>query len=152
MVEPAIEPYHQRGAGRLDDIEALADALGVEVDRLLAEDRLFGPRGALDQIGVRVGRRADRDCVDFGGGENLLDRPHPGAGRLREAGRGARIRVGDERDSAILARGDVACVNLADAPRADDAEFHAFLPRASRAPIDICVAMSDLQKRIHIPY
>src|SRR5277367_7136779 len=32
MVEPAIEPYHQPGAGRLDDIDALADAVGVEIN------------------------------------------------------------------------------------------------------------------------
>ena len=90
-------------------------------------------RRLLDQIGVHVGRRADRDRVDLRGGDDLVDRGDGSARRLGERlGRG-RIGVGDEPDLAVRACGDVGRVNLADAPRADDAKPHAFLPTADPA-------------------
>ena len=90
-IEAAIEADHQRRAGLLDDFEAGADALDVEIDRLLAEDGLAGARGALDQIGVRVGRRADRDGVDVLGGRGSRRwwrpwRPSPWPERGRRGG------------------------------------------------------------------
>jgi hypothetical protein len=54
----------------LDDFKAGANALDIEVNGLLAEDRLLGAGGALDEIGVGVGWRADGDRVDVLGGED----------------------------------------------------------------------------------
>ena len=72
-VESSVEPDHQRRARRPDDLEAARYALGVEVDGLLAEDRLLGASGAFDQIGMHVRRRADRDGVDVARAENFFD-------------------------------------------------------------------------------
>ena len=69
-IEAAIEADHQRGAGFPDHRKAFLDALHVEIDRLLAEDRLSGPGKALDQIRMRIGRRADDDGIDI---RSLLD-------------------------------------------------------------------------------
>ena len=130
-IEAAIEADHERRAGLLDDFEAGADALDVEMDRLLAEDRLLGPRGALDEIGVGVGRRADGDRVDVLGGEDRVDLGDFAAGRLGQGSGGRRIRVGDESHLAVGARRDIAAVDLADPTRADNSEFHALLLRGA---------------------
>ena len=63
-VEAAVEADHQLGLGVGHDLEAGAHALGREVHRLFAEDRLARLRGLLDQVGMRVGRRADQHRVD----------------------------------------------------------------------------------------
>ena len=126
-------------AGRLDDVEAGADALGVEIDRLLAEDRLAGARGAFDQIGVHVGRRADRDRVDILGDARIASIAATWApvASASACGGGA-VGVGDQRDLRNPCAPRHCRVNLADPPGADDPESHAFLPRgrhcASREP------------------
>jgi hypothetical protein len=78
--------------GLLDDLEAGLDALGVEIDRLFAEDRLAGAGEALDQVGMGVGRRADDDGVDILGGEDRVDGADVAAiligNRLRRGGHG----------------------------------------------------------------
>ena len=51
----------------------LLDARDVEVDRLLAENRLAGPGETLDQLGVGVGRRADDHGVDVLGCFDRID-------------------------------------------------------------------------------
>ena len=117
----------------LDDVEAGADALDVEVDRLLAEDRLAGAGGALDEVGVGVGRRADGDRVDVLGGEDRVDVGDLGARGLGQGGGGRRVGVGDESDLAVGARRDVAAVDLADPACADNPESHAFLLVGGRA-------------------
>ena len=53
---------------------------------------------------------------------------------LRPGCGGGRVGVGDERNLAVGARGDVAAVDLADPPRADDAEFSC-VPPSGAAPI-----------------
>ena len=131
-IEAAIEADHQRRAGLLDDFEAGANALDIEMDRLLAEDRLFGARGALDEIGVGVGRRADGDGVDVLRGEDRVDFARPCPRRLGQGRRRRGIRVGDESHLAVGARRDIAAMDLADPTRADDPESHALLPL--RAP------------------
>ena len=65
-------------------------------------------------------------------GEDLVDRrlcrpsPWPGGAAA------ARVGVGDESHLTVVARRDIAAVDLADPPRADNAEFHAFLPLERR--------------------
>ena len=126
-IEAAIEANHERRAGLLDHFKASADAVNVEVDRLLAEDRLLGARGPFDEIGVGVGRRANGDGIDLLGGEDRVDFGDLGACRLGQD-RGRRwIRVGDESDLAVGARRDIAAMDFADPTRADNPEFHALL-------------------------
>ena len=126
-IEAAIEADHQRRAGLPDDFEAGANAADVEVDRLFAEDRLAGARGALDEIGVGVGRRADRDRFDILSGEDRVDVGDLGARGFGQGGGGGRVGVGDVGDFAVAARRDIAAMDLADPPRPDDPEPHALL-------------------------
>ena len=72
-VEAAVEADLERHAGGLDRGQRAIDLGQVERHRLLAEDRLAGLGGRDDQVGVGVGRRADRDRVDVVGAEQLLD-------------------------------------------------------------------------------
>jgi hypothetical protein len=111
----------------LDDVEAGADAVDVEVDWLLAEDRLARASGALDEIGVGVGRRADGDGVDVLGGQDRVDFADLRARRLGQGGCRGGVGVRDQDDLAVGARRNVAAVDLADPARADDPESHAFL-------------------------
>ena len=76
---------------------------------------------------MRVGRRADGDGVDVLGGEHRVDCGDLRAGRLGQSGGGGRIGVRDVGDLAVAARRDVAAMDLADPPSADDAESHVFL-------------------------
>ena len=85
-VEAAVEADLERHAGRVDGGQRAVDLGEVERHRLLAEDRLAGLRGRDDQVGVGVGRRADRDRVDVGRAEQLVD------GRRRRSRRARRRR------------------------------------------------------------
>ena len=127
-VEAAVEADHQRRAGLSDHFEAGADAIDVEVDRLLAEDRLAGAGGALDEIGVGVGRRADGDRVDVLRCEDRVDVSDLGARGFGQSGGGGRVGVGDEGHAAAGTRGRVAAMDLADPARPDDPELHTLLP------------------------
>jgi hypothetical protein len=135
-VEAAIEADHQRRAGLLDDFEAGANPLHVKVNRLLAEDRLFGARGAFDQIGVRIGRRADGDRVNVFGGEDRVDLCDLAARRLGQSSARRGIGVGDENHFAIGTRRDIAAMDLADPTRPDDPESHTLPPLLTRLSQD----------------
>ena len=82
----------------------------------------------LDQVGMGVGRRADQDRVDVAGGDDRLGVAHLGAGRLGELARGALVDVGERDQRRVGRRGDVASVNLADAPGAEQAETKHAIP------------------------
>jgi len=62
--EGAVEAGEDRHARALDDLDQFADARGRHVDRLFAEDRLAGFCAGLDQVEMRVRRRADDDGLD----------------------------------------------------------------------------------------
>jgi hypothetical protein len=102
-----VEADHQRGAGRAHHIETGADARGIEIDRLFAEHRLAGADGALDQIGMDVGRCADHHRIDVPCRDDRINRADCGAGRQRKALRRRGIRIGDRRK---LARGCAAAL------------------------------------------
>ncbi len=94
------------------------------VDRLFAEDRLAGAGEALDQVGMRIGRRADDDGVDILGGLDRFDRAHFAAiggsdrfGSLREG-------VGDGHELCIGIAADGLCMDLADAAGAEKTKSH----------------------------
>jgi hypothetical protein len=90
-IEAALEADQAGFSGGVDDLLALARPAEVEVDRLLAEDMLAGSGGALDEVGVGVGRRADEHGVNATVGKDLFDRddfrPERG-GELLAAGSG----------------------------------------------------------------
>ena len=121
-IESAVEADHQGRGGFIDDRKALADALERQIDRLFAEDRLAGPREALDEIGMGIGRGADRDGIDIGGDEDLVDRRDARAMGLGKGVRGSieGIRHGDE--PRARRRGDRVGMNLADATGAENRE------------------------------
>ncbi len=117
-IEAAVEADHQRDAGLLDPGQRLADALGIEVDRLLAEHRLAGRCRLVDEIGVGVGRRADQNGVDGFVGEDLLGRSDRRSRRRRKRVGAIRERIGDCRKPRTRGSGDVPAVDLADPPGA----------------------------------
>ena len=121
-IEAPVETDHQRRRGFIDDRKALPDALERQVDRLFAEDRLAGPREALDEIGMGIGRGADRDGINVGCGQDLVDRRDPRAMGLGKGVRGGieGVRHGDE--PRARRRGDRVGVNLADATGAQNRE------------------------------
>ena len=86
-VEAAVEADLERDARGLHLGQRAVDLGQVERHRLLAEDRLARPRGRGDQLGVRVGARADGDRVGVAG-ERLLD-AHGGHARARRRRRAA---------------------------------------------------------------
>ena len=118
-VEAAVEADHQLGLGVGDHLQAGAHALGREVDRLFAEDRLARFRGLLDQVGVGVGRRADQHRVDVlvadDVGNALGDR---GAGLGGDRARRLGIDVEHRGELRGLVRSGRTRVNLADPPSA----------------------------------
>jgi len=117
-VEAPVEAHqhgHARGPDRRD---AALDALHRQVDRLLAEDRLADARGALDQVGMRVGRAGDDDRVDRRVGEGGLRVRHPGAVARGERGGGVDVDVDDIGEAGARAR-DVRGMDLADAAGAE---------------------------------
>jgi hypothetical protein len=123
-VEAAVEADLERHAGGVDGGERAVDLGEVERHRLLAEDRLAGLRRRDDQLGVRVGRRADRDGVDVGRVEQLVEvRRHDGAERLGHRP-GARLELvvdPGHRGARHLA-GEQLGVHAPDPPDADDAD------------------------------
>ena len=130
-IEAALEADQTSFSGRVDDLLALARPAEFEVDRLLAEDMLAGSGGALDEVGVGVGRRADEHGVNATVGKDLFDRddfrPEHG-GELRGRFRNC-VRDACQRHAGIARR--VRCMNLADAASADDCQTdsHDLSPR-----------------------
>src|SRR3954449_11776886 len=64
--EPAVEADLERDARLLDRAQGAVDLRQVQRHGLLAEDRLAGAGRRHDQVGVRVGARADRHGVHVG--------------------------------------------------------------------------------------
>ena len=93
-VEAAVEADLERHAGRLDRRQRAVDLGEVERDGLLAEDRLAGARRGADQLGVRVRARADRDRVDVGAREQLVDADGRHAELRGDRRRGLLVQVG----------------------------------------------------------
>src|SRR4029453_5913795 len=86
-VEAPVEADLQLDASMRDRSERAVDPLQALVDRLLAEDSLAGRSGLLDDLGVGVGGRADRNGLDVGAcderavvGHGLRDAAGCGAG------------------------------------------------------------------------
>ena len=72
-VEAAVEADLELDAGLGDGGQGGVDLGEAMVDGLLAEDVLAGAGGADDEVGVRVGGRADEDGVDVGVVQDLID-------------------------------------------------------------------------------
>ena len=121
-VEAAVEADHERRAGLLHDAQAGARALGIEADRLLAEDRLAGAGAPFDQIGMRVGRRADDERVDIRRLDDGVDLGDLGPGRLGEAARRLAAGIGHGSEPRARMQGDVAAVDAPDPAGSEDAD------------------------------
>jgi len=123
-VVAALEPDHARDLGLGDRRGARARALEVEVDRLLAEDRLAGRRRAQDQVGVRIGARRDHDGIDAGVGEDPLEVAGGGAELRGEFVGGQRDGVAHEAQLHAGLAGQVGAVDLADPAGTDERDLN----------------------------
>ena len=121
-IEAAVEADHQHSIGLLDHGQAFFDALDVEIDRLLAEDRLAGPGETLDEIGVGVGRRADDDGVDVLGLLDGIDRAHFGAIGGSQFRRRLFEGIGHGHEFGLRVGTNGAGMHLADAAGAEKSE------------------------------
>ncbi|ABA49379.1 hypothetical protein BURPS1710b_1837 [Burkholderia pseudomallei 1710b] len=118
-IEAALKADHADDARPRDGRLARAGALERQIDGLLAEHVLARARGADDQLGVRIGARADHRCADRRVAERAVD-----VGRLRAVLRGERgRRVAVHVDHVLQAHAgparEIARMNAADAPGAE---------------------------------
>ena len=120
-------------ARRANGLCAGARALELEVDRLLAEDRLAGLRRPQDEVRVRIGRRPDDDGRDGGVTEDGLGGARLRTVLLRELRRRGGIDIDDVfQPDAGLPR-DIAGVDRPDPARAKQCDIdHLALHRIGR--------------------
>ena len=128
VVETAAEAYLELHTGVLSGLDCLTDPLDIIINGLLTENMLLLGGGPEDKVRVGVGGGADEHRLDLrvfkddfrvlGGhrdaqalGERLRLLVHKG---VRD---GLNFQFGDK-------HGDILGVDLADASRADDADFH----------------------------
>ena len=72
-IEAPVEADAKRHTGPRQNVRARVDTRHVEIDRLLAEDRLAGLRRRLNDSRVRAGRCADDDRAQGGIGQRLRE-------------------------------------------------------------------------------
>ena len=122
-VVAAVETDVERHLRLGHDASAIVHALHVEIDRLLAEDRLARARGALDDRRVRARRRADQHGAHGGIGERLVElRRESRAMLVRERAARCLVQVNHPREPGIGVRRDVRGVHRADEACADERE------------------------------
>ena len=105
------------------NLQAAVHPREVEVDGLLAEDRLAGARRRLDQLGMGVGGAGDDDRI-----HRRISKRRLGVDHLRPVGRGQilgrlAVDVDDIAQPGAGIDGDVAGVDPADAPGPELADF-----------------------------
>src|SRR5206468_11963122 len=87
----ALEADQAGDAGFCDTSRTVASARERQIHRFFAEDRLLRRRRALDELGVRIGGRADDHSLDARVAEDLLGAADLRAVFLRELGRSCRV-------------------------------------------------------------
>jgi hypothetical protein len=103
--------------------KAGVDPLDVEVDRLLAQHGLAGPCRGNDEIDMRIGRRRDENRADLRVGESAHGIRHGrGAMTRGQSLRRGRHDVDHGFEPRARMRRDIARVQRADAPGAEEAE------------------------------
>ena len=112
----------QEDARLLRHGQAARRALEVEIERLLAEDRLARAGAGLDQVCVCVGRARDQQRVDGVVGDRPRRRHDTGAVQPRERLRGRGIRVGDAGELGARQGHEVGGVDPADPAGAYEGE------------------------------
>ena len=132
-VEPPVEPDHQRRTGRLHHFEARLHPADVEVDRLLAEDRLPARakrsiRSACMSVGVQITTASMSPAASIAS----MCAPRAAVGR-RDRLRRRRQASATATSARLRVAGDRAGVNLADAPGAEQAERTVMIVLALRS-------------------
>ena len=112
-VEAAVETHQQHG--RLEPRRCPARALEIEIERLLAKDRLARRCGGKHLLEMRVGRAGDDDRRHGGISERGVHVHHRGAGPLCQGIGGGAAGIHDELELEVGMRGRIAGVDLADA-------------------------------------
>jgi hypothetical protein len=124
-VETAIQHGGKRLAVLSSGLDELVDALGGDLQRLLADHVLAGVQSGERRVEVRPGRRANGDDLQFGIGEEFIDvRVSLVAIFRRDFLGGFGAQVEDRLEFSAGHGGDGFCVKVADHARADDSEFH----------------------------
>ena len=115
----ALEADQAGDAGFCDTSRTVASARERQIHRFFAEDRLLRRRRALDELGVRIGGRADDHRLDARVAEDLLGAADLRAVFLRELGRSCRVDVDDVLEPHAGLANEVTGVDLADATGAE---------------------------------
>ena len=97
-------------------------AAAVEIERLLAEDRLAGAGRRFDQIGMGVGRAGDQDRIDGRVGQRFRLIAQNRAVPSRQPFRRCPVCLDDRVQSRLGMGGDVSSMDRADAPGTELAE------------------------------
>ena len=133
----AVECDHQRHPALLRDGSTGRGAAAVEIERLLAEDRLAGAGRRFDQIGMGVGRARDQDRIDGRVGQCFCLITQNRTVPFRQPLRCCSVCVDDRVQSRFRMGGDVSSMDGADAPatelaEADHARAFDYSPNSSR--------------------
>jgi hypothetical protein len=121
-VEAAVERDHQRHPALLRHRGAGSRAAAVEIERLLAEDRLAGTGRRFDQIGMGVGRAGDQDRIDTRVGQRFRLAAPNRTVPFRQPLRRCSVSVDDRVQSRLGVGSDIGSVDRADAPGTELAE------------------------------
>ena len=129
-VEAAVEADHQRRAGLPDDVETGADPRRRRESIGFSQKIALPARAerSMRSAWVSVGEQMATASTAFAPRISSTAATFAPVAPARAFGCG-RVRVGDKKNLAVAAGDDVAAMDLADPPCADDAEFHVFLPR-----------------------
>ena len=121
-IKAAVKADHQRYAGLLDNFQRLGYALGIQINRLFAEDRLAGLRRTLNEVRMRRGWRANHYRINVFGRKDRINVANFRTGRLGQ--RFCRLwkRVGNRNQLSLRRGRSVASMNLANTTSAEKSE------------------------------
>ena len=114
-IESTVEADHQNRLVLLDHLEAGLDALDREAHRLLAEHRLAGVGGGLDQVGMGGSGGGDQNRVHILRFDDVLDRGHLGTDFGGQVSCGFRQGIGQVGDAGFSRSRNGPGMYLADA-------------------------------------
>jgi hypothetical protein len=120
-VEATVEGQQHAGVGEIG--RAGPGAIKVLVDRLLAEDRLAGPRSADAVVQMGVGRTGDDDAGDRRVVHGFIERQDRRVPFRRQGGRRIRHRIDDPGQRQAVIQRRVAGVDATDTARANQGDL-----------------------------
>ncbi len=122
-IEAPVEADREGHLGLRQDAGSAVDLGEVEIDRLLAEDRLAGAGRAADQLGMGMGGGADHHRAQLTVGQCLLQADDRRAMLVGQHIGGDRIEIDHVFEPRLGMGRDVAGMDLSDEAGADEAEI-----------------------------